>query len=1850
MKEQEKDKVISPLARGTSYFLIYLTGIYPLNSAMAGGITSDNTKTQVYNSGNVPIVNIAAPNNAGISHNTYQDFNTGTQGAVLNNATQAINSQLAGQINANVNLQGKAAELIINEVTGSNRSELLGQLEVAGQKANVMIANPNGITCDGCGFINTSGAILTTGKPQFDAQGALEALKVTKGQITIGGKGLNGQSTDYIDIISRATELNGKIQANNLSLTQGANQISFKDGTLKTIAGEGATPQLAVDTKALGGMYANKIRLIATENGVGVNLKDITSTQGDITLSSNGKMELGNIKSKTDLSAGGKEINIRPNSPVQAELNIILAGDKIANKGSVTAGQDMRVLGNTISNIGSQVLLQANNNMWIQKNVAGNKNKEVLNTGTIRTNQGDIVIRSEDIVNGFDDLEYNYNTTRFKLKQGMFGPEFTEEGKYGPYGYPQKLEHTEISITKKPQSAIIESGKSAYLYGDNIKNKHSNIIASNDLILTGKNLENKAFSSGSLQLFADYGFMANEVFLWTPTLSTETNLQAKHNLVLDFKNIDVGVDNPKEFNDFKKPFGLLFKKFKTFFDKTPLNINAKSINIVGDSVSINTTNLEATKNINIISEDKSEIDLSDFKAIDDISIVSGNNISLLRSKLSSDNIFLNSFNGNIVSTDGLSYDDETFYTNGIRRLNKLEATNDLTLSSNNGNIFIRNNVFSPMSSNVSMYALKNIDIESTYDLIPHRSIIKDPSGKSNWYEISFKNLIPITKLNSSNSILMTSGNNLSLTSVVLNAKKDINFNAKNDFKATSREFINRDSNLSSSQKTVSPHLFDFIIKSDDPQLQTQIHAGENLLINASNDIKSEGAKFSAGNSISLLAGNSMNLLAAIFPVRNPWTTTQGLYGETVPLESDDFKRYFFDFIRTDVPATTNVDAGKDVIISSGNEITTEGSKISANQNINIYSGGDIKFNASRNYFYDFPNRQEKITRNVTELNSGGSLNIISDGSILFQASKLFAKGLGAIWKDPIRLSNYSGPIIEVESEIQNIKSEIGSITKEKSLVESELSLEKAEEKSWSDYFTAGGTNYDAFGGSKEYFESWFAEVEDPLLDEIRQKIKTKQNKLTEVESRLAQANSKLNNHMNKLIIAKEEAKNKGESETKIQADIDDHNRAEAMRIGTINIAAKGGYLYAAASDEIKSFETINEVKYGTNNKVSEFIASGDINILSRDDSTYEASKIEAGQNITLTSTHGFTNFKAVKDTEYERKFSKSNGFFIKTKDKGHSSETWVLPQIKWNGNFVVDAAQGITSDIKVKNRQSLQNAIDILGSSSETVWFKDLNTRHDIKWNEVQDAYDSWDHKSQQLSPVASAVIAIAVAAVTAGAGATLAAAGYAAGAATTAGASAATASAASGAVTAGMASLASTAAVSLINNQGNVSKTLKEMGSSQTVKSTVTSMAIGGALAGFDKLMGVEKMANGTTNAPLLSKGADWTKVAQRVAGQSIISSGVNTAINGGSFKDKFATALLSNVGNQINAEGANIIGNNSAELGVPGKAVSHAAVSALAAEIGGGDAKGAAAGALAVSLAETVLIDTFSDPAKIEAGGKMIGGIAGAFATNSAEGVNSGANSGEITIVYNGLAHALAMMEREVPGTIKAHEESRKILCTRAPDACKMAARTISFGADFMPGISDIKSFAEAETRLDYLTATIGLVPVLGDIASKSIKAANIALKDGNLEVAKKLIHQAHDEISSTSLFKRSTFEAPSGNNYTVFQQPINWELPINTKGGIIKTNLQIALDGGSPFVVKNGKYSQINLHHSKQNGLGPLFELSSDTHKEFHSSNALHPYLPKAHPDTPVDRDLFNIDRDAYWVNRAETELKIRLNSNK
>ncbi|HGF4756611.1 TPA: contact-dependent inhibition effector tRNA nuclease, partial [Escherichia coli] len=306
-----------------SYLISTIIAGQPLLPAVGAVITPQNGAGMDKAANGVPVVNIATPNGAGISHNRFTDYNVGKEGLILNNATGKLNpTQLGGLIQNNPNLKaGGEAKGIINEVTGGNRSLLQGYTEVAGKAANVMVANPYGITCDGCGFINTPHATLTTGRPVMNADGSLQALEVTEGSITINGAGLDGTRSDAVSIIARATEVNAALHAKDLTVTAGANRITA-DGRVSALKGEGNVPKVAVDTGALGGMYARRIHLTSTESGVGVNLGNLYAREGDIILNSAGKLVLKNSLAGGNTTVTGTDVSLSGDNKAGGNLSV----------------------------------------------------------------------------------------------------------------------------------------------------------------------------------------------------------------------------------------------------------------------------------------------------------------------------------------------------------------------------------------------------------------------------------------------------------------------------------------------------------------------------------------------------------------------------------------------------------------------------------------------------------------------------------------------------------------------------------------------------------------------------------------------------------------------------------------------------------------------------------------------------------------------------------------------------------------------------------------------------------------------------------------------------------------------------------------------------------------------------------------------------------------------------------------------------------------------------------------------------------------------------------------------------------------------------------------------------------------------------------------------------------------------------------------------------------------------------------------------------------------------------------------------------------------------------------------
>ncbi|MCA8104322.1 hemagglutinin repeat-containing protein [Burkholderia sp. BCCIQ04A] len=331
-------------------------GMFPTLSD-AQIVPTPGTSTHVIQTPNgLPQVNVARPSNAGVSVNTYNQFDVQKAGAILNNSATMVQTQQAGWINGNPNYgAGQAARIIVNQVNSPNPSQIRGALEIAGSRAELVLANPSGIYLDGASFINTSRATLTTGVPYYGADGSLAGYNVNRGLVTVSGAGLNATGTDQVDLIARAVQVNAAVYAKNMNVIAGTNQVNHDTLAATPIAGDGPAPSVAIDVSQLGGMYSNRIFLASNEFGVGVaNAGTIAAQAGDLTLQSNGRLVLtgkttasGNLA----LSATGG-IQNSGTTYAQQSASVNTAGD-LKNSGTLAARQNTIVNAGTVNSTGT---------------------------------------------------------------------------------------------------------------------------------------------------------------------------------------------------------------------------------------------------------------------------------------------------------------------------------------------------------------------------------------------------------------------------------------------------------------------------------------------------------------------------------------------------------------------------------------------------------------------------------------------------------------------------------------------------------------------------------------------------------------------------------------------------------------------------------------------------------------------------------------------------------------------------------------------------------------------------------------------------------------------------------------------------------------------------------------------------------------------------------------------------------------------------------------------------------------------------------------------------------------------------------------------------------------------------------------------------------------------------------------------------------------------------------------------------------------------------------------------------------------------------------------------------------
>jgi filamentous hemagglutinin len=309
----------------------------------------------------VPAVDITRPNAGGTSYNRYQRFDVEQEGVVLNNSRQAGTTLLGGRVAANPNLSGGAgASVIVNEVVAPGAaSRLVGSIEVFGAPAAVIVANPNGVTCAGCGTVNSPRFMLSTGTPVWlDALGAPASFAgatgvgfdVIGGQVRVEGQGLEG-TVGKVELVGASIQLDGPVRAHYLNpelagitVLAGAGRVAEKAGQLDNLSpGQPASAPLgsfAIDGTAFGAMSSSQIRVVSTDQGVGVRMAGpLLADSLGLVIRSAGDLSVGELVARQSitLDAAGN-LNMQGAAASGGDLSVHAGGRASVNAASSVSG------------------------------------------------------------------------------------------------------------------------------------------------------------------------------------------------------------------------------------------------------------------------------------------------------------------------------------------------------------------------------------------------------------------------------------------------------------------------------------------------------------------------------------------------------------------------------------------------------------------------------------------------------------------------------------------------------------------------------------------------------------------------------------------------------------------------------------------------------------------------------------------------------------------------------------------------------------------------------------------------------------------------------------------------------------------------------------------------------------------------------------------------------------------------------------------------------------------------------------------------------------------------------------------------------------------------------------------------------------------------------------------------------------------------------------------------------------------------------------------------------------------------------------------------------------------------
>ncbi|MGC6406786.1 YopT-type cysteine protease domain-containing protein [Bisgaard Taxon 45] len=471
----------------------------------------------------VIIVDIAQPNQKGISDNRFKHFNI-PNGAVFNNSAKEKRSQLVGYLPGNQNLtEGAEAKAILNQVTGPETSKIEGALEILGKKADLVIANQNGIVLNGVKTINANRFVATTSNTIDPEQ--LE-LNVTQGTVTIGVDGFATDDLPYLDIIAKKIEQKQAItkertgnSETDITLVAGSSKYDLKTHQVTEKHRAEAQGEIAISGASTGAMYGKNIKLIVTDKGAGVKHDGIILSEADIQIETHeGDVELGNTKNNENYA----KVHAEGNFTVKGGKHVIIGNEVKANKAVDIQAQETTLRQNAKLTAKTSAKISANKHVNLEDNAKLIAHE--LNTTTNKlTNKGSIYgknvkLDADNLVNSKEIYASSELDIRTKGRELSI-----EEGVNQPLSF---LEGASLLTPGFVNTGLIHSnGNAALTFKDNtsfVTEGNYFITAKDNLVITAKNVQ--IDQAKNIQLNANITINTKSGFVNYGTLASAQNL------------------------------------------------------------------------------------------------------------------------------------------------------------------------------------------------------------------------------------------------------------------------------------------------------------------------------------------------------------------------------------------------------------------------------------------------------------------------------------------------------------------------------------------------------------------------------------------------------------------------------------------------------------------------------------------------------------------------------------------------------------------------------------------------------------------------------------------------------------------------------------------------------------------------------------------------------------------------------------------------------------------------------------------------------------------------------------------------------------------------------------------------------------------------------------------------------------------------------------------------------------------------------------------------------------------------------------------------------------------------------